>query len=316
MRRPVLFALLLLTACGGETGDRGPERPEPPELPTGEIVRSISVDDIRFDLYAGECPAIVATARGMQTHVERFCPGTEWVTNATETCGWFADEDRDAGYGCDVTMPRNIYGKVTTSDIGWVCVGQIPQEGPITSVRYLEIDEGGYILQPALPDESYHAHLFTPGGIQYGDPPLDAPSGTIYDLCELRAPWGESGPAHDLLLSVQLAESLQHGGVTVFLDAGAGPIGMSGSAIESDEPTVFATAAPASSPGLRVGIEIDRNQLTYTDSHAWPMEVLDLLASDCDDPIEIEVTMGGAVEAGHTEVMLGLVNNPCGLAGQ
>ena len=38
--------------------------------------------------------------------------------------------------------------------------------------------------------------------------------------------------------ATQLAESLQHGGVTVFLDAGAGPIGMSGSAIESDEPTV------------------------------------------------------------------------------
>ena len=316
MRRSALLALLLLTACSGDSGDRGPERPEPPELPTGEVVRSVGVDDIRFDLYAGECPAIVATAPGMQTHVERFCPGPNWVTNATEACGWFADEELDAGYECDVAMPRIIYGKVTTSDIGWVCVAQVPQEGPITSVRFLEIDEAGYILQPALPNESYHAHLYTPGGIQYGDPPLDAPSGTIYDLCALRAPWGESVPTHDLLLRVQLAESWQHGGVTVFLDAGSGPIGMSGAAIESDEPLVFAVATPASSPGLRVSIEIDRNQFVYTDSHAWPMEVLDLLASECDEPIEIEVAIDGAVEAGHTGVGLRLANNHCGLADQ
>ncbi len=311
MRPPVLLALLLLTACGGDTGDRGPERPEPPQLPTGEVVQSIDVDDTRIDLYAGQCPAIVATAPGMQTHVERLCPSGARVTSATETCGWLADQDLDAGYECDVTIPRVIYGKVTTPNIGWVCVGQIPEEGPITSVRFLEFDEAGYILQPALPDESYHAHLYTPEGIQYGDPPLDAPSATIYDLCVLQAPWGETGPAHAALLTIELADSLRHGGVTVFLDAGAGPVGMSGSAADADEPARLATTIPASSPGLLVRIEIDENQFTYSDSHGWPEDVRRAFDSGCAGLLEIEVTIGGAVTAGQTKVELGLLNEPC-----
>lgn len=310
MRRLLMLALVV-TACGGAI-DRGPERPEPPELPTGKIVRSVTIEEVKFELYAGDCLSVAVTAPGMQPAVERFCPDGDWVTNATETCGWPTDQNDNDAHECGITLPRVIYGRVTTPDIGWVCVGQIPEEGPITSVRFLEVDNDGYILQPALPYESYHAHLYTPGGVQYGDPPLDAPSTTIYDLCALRAPWGAAGPARDVLLRVHLAQSLRRSGVTLFLDTGTGPIGMSGSAIESDEPAVFARTVPASSPALRVIIEIEENQIGYTNSHDWPTAVLDALESACDRPMEISVEIGGAVEAGQTEVELALANDPCG----
>ena len=88
-----LLLVLLLAACGGDLGDRGPVRPEPPELPTGEVIRSLTVDDTTFDLYAnGDCLTIAASAPGMQQHVDRHCPDNEWVTDATESCGWFADD--------------------------------------------------------------------------------------------------------------------------------------------------------------------------------------------------------------------------------
>lgn len=97
----------------------------------------------------------------------------------------------------------------------------------------------------------------------------------------------------------------------MFLDAGSGSVGRSGAAAETDEPTALSTTIPGSSPWLLVRIEIEENQFAYSDSHNWPADIQAALNSDCEELIEIDVEIGGAVTAGQTEVDLALANRPC-----
>jgi hypothetical protein len=200
MMRPlvVLVAGALIGACsmGHVDTTMPPPRPEPSPPATGPTVAILALGDTTFSLHeeGGGCLALAIDHPGLQSTVERACFEGEHVVDVSDACGWLASENPPSG--CGVALPIVFYGQVREPAIGYLCVGTIrSSEGTeeVTSARFLPLDGGGFILDEAHPDEARAAHLFTNGGLRYGHPPLDAPSDTIYRLCEEQAPWGTTG---------------------------------------------------------------------------------------------------------------------------
>jgi len=190
----VLVVGALIGACStGHVDTTLPlSRPEPSQPATGPTVATLALGDTTFSLHdeGDGCLALTIDHSGLQSTVERECFEGEHVVEMSDACGWLASEEPPSG--CDVALPIVFYGQVREPGIGYLCVGTIrSSEGTeeVISARFVPFESDGFILDQAHPDETPAAHLFTHGGLRYGQPPLDAPSDTIYRFCEEQAPW-------------------------------------------------------------------------------------------------------------------------------
>lgn len=316
----VVVVALAVAACGGGNLNEsfGPQRPEPSEPASGPVVAAIDVSDTGFELHdEGEgCVAVEVVHPGLQTTVEQGCFEGQQVLSATSSCGWLTDPATDQQSGCDVELPIVFYGRVTDPNIGYVCVGTIGDSGGsagVKSARFVDVDSDGFILDAAGPDEAPYAHLFTVGGLRYGDPPLDAPSDPIYRLCEGQAPWRETALGYGVDLEVTYAESLRTDDVTVYFNSGLDLIGVSGGSFTGDESVTVPVRVPDSSAVLGVTVETEVGPILGWD-YRWPDELLAILQSGvpCNGLTVIQVSVGSEVlDGSDTAIELKLLRSDC-----
>jgi len=253
-----LLAGILLASCSGVPPDitlsRDDRRPAPSDPATGPAVATLEIGGTAFNLHnEGEgCLAVVVSHPGLEATVERRCFAGEHVLEATSSCGWLVAPGEPSPGGCDVDLPRAFYGRITSPGVGYACVGtfrDLGEDPTVVSARFVPFGDDGFILDLAGPDESAHAYLFNRGGPRYGQPPLDAPSGPIYQFCEAQAPWASLEPAYEVNLRIETAEQLRSDALTLSLDGGLGWISLSGGAVESGGIVEFSLQVPESSPG-------------------------------------------------------------------
>jgi hypothetical protein len=312
----------LTAACTGEPPDRTLSRDErrpPPSAPAlGPQVATLTIEGTGFALHdeGDDCLAVTVTHPGLQATVERQCFAGEQVLEATSGCGWLADPQTGSTDGwCDVDLPRALYGRVTDLGVGYVCVGTFGDAGGdsgVVSARFVPFDEEGYILDPAGWGESPPAHLFNNGGLRYGMPPLDAPSGAIYGFCEARAPWGSPEPATIVNLRIELAEVLRTDAVILVLDGGLGRYGLSGLAGDETGAIAAGLLVPQSSTGLTVRLT-RADELVLDTLLPWPSGLL--LAPPASEPrrdICLRLIVDGEALDGQTSaVTLALAPGVC-----
>lgn len=262
------------------------------------------------------CVAVEVIHPGLQTTVERTCFDGQHVVSVTSPCGWFTSPDESGQFGCGLELPAVLYGLVTDPNIGYICVGTIDDSGGsagVTAARFVAPMRDGFILEATGPNERPYAHLFTAGGLRYGDPPLDAPSDPIYKLCEGQAPWNESALEYGVDLEVRYTESLRNDNVTVFFHSGLDLIGLGGGAFEDDEVVAVPVRVPASSLALGVTVETEIGPILGWD-YPWPDDLLTILHSGvaCNDLIVIQVTVGSDVlEGSDSAIELEFVDSDC-----
>lgn len=307
VRTAALVVLLVIAGCGeqGEI-DRLAPRPAPDDPPSGTFMTEISVAGTDFRLYdeGAGCLAVDIVQPGLQRTVEHGCFAGEHVLGATTACGWLTAAADAYPLGCDVRLPRVIFGRVDDPQIGFACLGVILDggKGVIESARFVTIGDNGVIFEPALPDETAVAHLFTARGARYGQPPMDAPSDPIYRYCESLAPWGEPEATYLIELSIDLGVELRRGDVVLALDAGLGAMRIAGDA--SPSPILFPMDVPASASGLTVSIEREAGSITTT--LLWPAELAAMLTGGrrCDGPTRLSVQV--ALDSTGTGIQGGL----------
>lgn len=305
--RTGLVGLLLIGACStGHVDSTLPlSRPEPSPPATGPTVATLVDGDTTFALHdEGEsCLALAIDHLGLQSTVERECFGGERVVEVSASCGWLAtDEPPD---GCDVTLPIVFFGQVREPGIGFVCVGTAE------AARFISFDSDGFILEEAHAGERGPAYLFTVGGLRYGQPPTDGPADSIYRLCEEQAPWGSTEVEITLPLVVYLGDSLRADDVTLWFDAGTGPLGLSGSAAEGGAIVGPVLRVPTSSAGLGISIEVE-GQPTVEAFVGWPNDLLALVDADtqCRMGAQLRVDIGDAARTGDADAITVQVLTP------
>lgn len=302
----VVVSAALLTSCTQAESDPdwSHRRPEPDAPATGPIVADLAIGDTRFELHdaGGGCLAVAVQHPGLQTTVERRCFAGEQVLALTATCGWLAAPEGEPADGCDLELAPVLYGQVRAPGIGFVCVATSREpfgaEG-VASARFVPFDPGGFILDAAGAGEHPDAHLFTSGGLRYGQPPLDAPSEPIYRFCEEQAPWGEFDLEYPARLFVDLDPALQTDDLIILLDSGTGPGGLSGGAAQGQETVDFPLRVAASSAGLTVRIEpAGGDPVEFFEE--WPGAVRAILDSggDCRGWLDLRLTITADALAG------------------
>ncbi len=273
--------LLFVSACIGRSSS-GPQPPPPSEPADGPVVAELAIDGTTFRLHDERdgCVAVAVDHPGLQATVHRSCFEGQQVLGMTDACGWLIEGGRGATGACDVKLPEALYGRVTAPEIGYVCVGETDGTGgaeSVTGARFISFDTEGFVLEPAAPGESPDAHLYTHDGIVYGEPPLDAPSGPIYELCERRAPWGEKGLEYEVLLEINIAEELRTDEVLILFDAGTGQMGVTGTA-SANGSTTLAVRVGQGDQSLRLTLQRD-SEFLFAADYPWPVEVAAVLNS-------------------------------------
>jgi len=122
-------------------------------------------------------------------------------------------------------MAPAFYGHIT-DDIGWLCMAHRDRDGHFGPVDYIETDGLFLVLQD--PEVRWaRPHPYTRDGKRWGDPPLDAPSSVIYELCETDPPWNETLAFSTYLHAVARLDMALVGddGAALFLDPGTGVVG-------------------------------------------------------------------------------------------
>lgn len=317
--RLIAILALLATSCTSEI-DRGPQRPEASEPATGPLVATMQIGETSFELHdeGGGCAAARVIHPGLQETVHRRCFRGEQVLAETDACGWLAEPavrsldlvaDRP-GPDCDVVLPVAFYGYVDRRSIGFVCVGAImdtPDSATgVTGARFVDVEPEGWILTAAGPGESIAAHLFTPGGLRFGDPPLDAPSDPIYRLCEADAPWGETTEIEYWVeIWISADEELHTDKWAFGVAGGTGGEAVSGGALAEAATVQMALRVPASAVALSIWIEtiVEGDRLLEA-TVPWPEQVLELLAGDrgCRRP-RVTVHFGAAALDGAAQAI-------------
>jgi hypothetical protein len=285
----------LIGACAG--GD-GWERPQPSEPAIGHVVASVDVGSTRFLLYdeGDGCLAVDVSHPGMQRTVDRTCVfgGTHHLAFSS-ACGWLADPSQPRGPGCDLTLPVVVFGQVRDAGIGYVCFGSFDASGSsVVSARFVTFDEPGYVLDRVIPGETPHPHPFTVGGLRFGEPPLDAPSAAIYEMCEEQAPWGERETEIHMDLIILLGDDLQSHDVTVIVEAGTGPRGVNGASARHDGTIVLPVRVSGASTHL--GIRVDREGDEILGVRLpWPDEMQTILdeGRECNGHVELRLVITG-----------------------
>ena len=326
----LVVGALMLSSCftGYGSESMGPQRPEPDMPAEGPVIASVDVDGTSFVMHdeSDGQVAVEIIHPGLQTTVERALLN-DWNTlRETSTCGWLADPVEEAPGDCDVELPRVFYGRVTDPDVGYVCVGAVEhfEQDPgfgVTGARFLTRDEDGYILEAAQPGEGAAPHLLTVGGSRVGDPPLDAPSGPIYEACEAATGVEEFEAAVWVDLSVRLDESLRQGDrLVVMVLGGLHRGGISAGAFEGDEavPITFGVTPTAHRFTVAVVDENDSEPIVSTDL-VWPDEIYELLAADerCTGLTMVELTLGAGVLDGDEDAIdVRFVGSECSIGGK
>ncbi len=320
MRR-LLALVILLSACGGgyiDTIDRGPTRPEPGAPPDGAPVRTITVEETTFTLYAEDnCVAVETVTPGLMTDVARYCPSQDYPVTATTSCAW-SDAEVDAErFGCDAQIPTVLFGRVTSPNIGWVCIATRPPESLTTSVRFLDFGDDGYILTEQHENEVRDAHLFAPNGARFGTPPLDAPSIDIYEGCEAAAPWGDTTPMnYEAMITLTVDRSLANDDLTITIDAGLGEQWVSGNANDGD-PIDLLEMVGAGSSGIMIRILDPESNEILSHLYEWPDRIRAIVASGaaCREPMKIQLTIGSAALVGDaTAIGMSVDDNFCSMS--
>jgi hypothetical protein len=294
----------LFGSCSDAEVSSGPQRSEPSDSATGPVVASLDVGATRFWLHdeGDGCLALEVSHPGLQSTVDRHCfSGGDQVLAFSSECGWLIDATGTQHGGCDVPLPIVMYGQVLEPAIGFVCIGTSlgPGAEGVASARLVPFDERGYILQRAHAGESPHPHLFTQGGLRYGEPPLDAPSDPIYRMCEEQAPWGTPERELHVLLFVDLDESLRRHDVTLLLDGGTGRIGLNGSSVEEGDLVTLSMRVPQTSAGVAITIELtDRAPLYFI--RPWPDEFQAILdaGAGCEGHVELRLAVTDGTATG------------------
>ncbi len=322
LTRLLAILTLLVVSCASEI-DTGPQRPEPSEPATGPIVAEMTVEDADFALYdeGAGCVAVEIAYPGLQPTVERHCFRGEEVLSRTEPCGWLDPQDETAReFDCDVELPVVLYGRVTTPHIGFVCIGTIeatadPGTG-VTGARFVEMTDAGFILEAAGPGESPAAHLFTRGGLRYGEPPLDAPSDPIYRMCEAEAPWGTTEVGYGIEVWITIDESLQTDEIGFGVAGGMGGEATGGGAwADQPGPQMFYLDVPSSGRDLSVWVEttVEGDPLLEADL-PWPPEFLQVLAGEMECRVSrIAVHIAAGARSGDADaIAVSWDGNDCG----
>lgn len=314
LRRIAVVVLIgtLITACDpGDVNVSGMEtRPDPDPPATGPVVAELTIDDTTFRLHDEDagCVTVEIDHPRLQQTTHNRCFADEQVLAATSACGWFEDTPEEV-VECDVQLPRVFYGRVTSPQIGHVCVGHTVDDlgdngGPLRleSARFLSIDHG-FILEPAL-DDFTAGFLFTSEGLIWGQPPLDAPAAPIYQGCIDLAPWGDTPGAE---YWVDLTIDFMNGDADTYLvlDAGLGPMG-----IPTTEDGRWDLSVPSASTGLEIAVERPLGEATARVEVPWPESFQRLLEAGepCAQPNGLRLIVGpgaleGSVDAFEMQVM-------------
>lgn len=271
--------VLLAVACGSNTVvDRPEPRPGPSDPVTGPVVGAITKGATLLQLHdeGDGCLAVNVQHPDLQPTVDRHCFSEQFVdvVSITDSCGLLSDSSAPDGV-CDVELPQAIYGLVTNPDVAHVCLGVIPDTGPVAGARFVDQDAEGRIFTLAKPDESVAAHLFTATGQRYGDPPLDAPSGPIYDFCEDIAPWGDPGLAYEVVFRVTVADELRADDIVVSLDAGTGAKAAGGGVFHNGSTVNLHSSTTAARPGIDVKVR-QAEEVVLGERYPWPAEVTEI----------------------------------------
>lgn len=281
------------------------------------MVAETTIDATTFLLHdeGDGCVALEIRHPGMQSTVERRCFERDNVLDVSTTCGWLTQPEAAADIAlalsiaidCDVDLPPVLFGRVTDPSIGYVCLGTLVEdaEPPIVdTARFLDFDPSGYILEPAIGGEAAAAHLFTPDGLRYGTPPLDAPSAPIYEACERLAPWGAAGSELAAELRIEAGDELHRESISVFVDTGLDHYGVSGDAFAREDRVDFPGRIAASSAGVIVRVEQDGAEV-FAASYDWPAELAPILDSEspCLEPIVVTFTVANEVFDGDRDAV-------------
>jgi hypothetical protein len=312
LTRLCAIVALLVSSCTSEV-DSGPQRPEPSEPSTGAIVREVTVGDTDFLLHDEEagCVAAEIVHPGLQSTVERRCFGGEQVLSSTRSCGWLdARDERAQQFDCDVELPVVFFGRVTAPGIGYVCVGTIEDTADggagVVAARFVDVSGGGFILEPAGVGESDAAHLFTVGGLRYGEPPLDAPSDPIYRLCEAEAPWGRTEIGSEIEVWITLDEALQTDDLVFGVAGGTGSQAVAGGAFSDGAgPQPIYLVVPSQGSELTAWVEtvVEGDRLLER-SYPWPAQFLDVLSGEVECEVaRISVHFAERVRSGDADAV-------------
>jgi hypothetical protein len=227
--------------------------------------------------------------------------------------------------GCDVELPRVLYGRVTDPDIGYVCIGSLEhfEDDPdfaVTGTRFLERDGDGYILEAARPGEVAAPHFLTAGGTRLGVPPLDAPSDPIYRSCEAAAGIEQVERVVGVVLLVEADASIvDRDALAIMFAAGVERSGISMSAFEGGESVPIFVGVTPTAQRLEVSL-VDEN---YTEPIVsteldWPDEIDALLEAKepCIGMTTIGISIGPGVLAGDgSDIAVRFVGSECGSVG-
>jgi len=306
--------LLVVGACSGEIVDTTSiPRGAPAEPATGPIVDTLIIGDTSFTVHdeGGGCLAVGIDLPGLQSTVSRHCFSGEQVLAATTACGWLVEAATGPGNGgCDVTLPVAFYGQVRATGVGYVCVGTIREPygaKEVVSARFVPFDAAGFILTAAGADESAAAYLFTSGGLRYGQPPADAPADPTYRLCEEQAPWGVSDREVSVRITIEVGATLQSENVTFLLDAGTGPVALSGGSVDDGFIAGFPLRVAASSTGLAITVDPHGGDVAEF-LRPWPESFQAALSAGVDplDPstsIELRLVIDDGALAGEAQAV-------------
>jgi hypothetical protein len=320
--RWLIVLVILLASCGGgyvDSTDGGPSRPDPPLPPDGTAVRSIELENTTYTLYAeGDCVVVEMVTPGLMGNVERYCPGQDYPVTASDSCAWAESELEPDRRTCEAYLPTVLFGRVTSSDVGWVCIATRPSGSLTTNVRFLDFSDDGYILVEQRPDEEPAAHMFAHNGARFGTPPLDAPSIDIYRACEAAAPWGDD-VANDYEAEVRLVldSELARENLIITLDTGLGEGWVSGAAGDHGVIDILQRIG-GGSDGIRIRVLDPEPTAVFSHRYEWPEQLQEIVDSDrsCGDPIQIEVAIGRAVLLGDPDaITVSVGSDPCDPSG-
>lgn len=296
--------VLLVAGCGANRVIDGPgPRPDPSAPATGPVVAAITSGATVFQLHdeGGGCLAVNVERPGLQRTVDRQCftEVSPSVVSATESCGYLTEPAASAG-DCDVELPRVVYGLVTNPDVAHVCLGIIPEDGPVAGARFVDQDAAGRVFTLAKPDEATRApHLFTAAGQRYGDPPLDAPSGPIYEMCEALAPWGDAARTVEVGFRITVSDEVRRDDVVVSVDAGTGPMAVGGGAFRDTRTVDVHAQVGRDRKDVRVVIRA-AGEVVLDARYDWPSEVQRILTAPdpCAGPVNINLRLTPAALEG------------------
>ena len=217
---------------------------------------------------------------------------------------------------CDAQVQTALWGWAAPT-IGWLCLGDRDEDqyGPVT---FAAPHQDGHFLIAVDATTFTTPILYTPDGLEWGDPPFDAPYAMVSQQCAAAGPW-EKPPRGSLLLwvVVDLDPALSDdAGSGLRIDAGTGPHGFGFSAFE-DGAELFEIRPAQGATTIDIGLFDDEGGSARLGTYPLPGQIIAELASgwSCTDAPLLTLTVDGSVVDGVAEaVTLGWMTSVEGAA--